>query len=132
MKSDFGAVLVMAAMFRGVARTMRSAAKSASATKSSSRSFASKPCSAPRLAQLPRLGCAQSLLPLHSAVATARMTSCLTSASRDCRALSQGNDLTLISFSLPDSETSSSEIPLIQFLGSLLLQAHNIHLLTQV
>ncbi|KAA8521369.1 hypothetical protein F0562_012069 [Nyssa sinensis] len=36
------------------------------------------------------LGCAQSLLPLHSAVATARMTSCLSSTSRSCRALSQG------------------------------------------
>ncbi|XP_038993605.1 protein NONRESPONDING TO OXYLIPINS 2, mitochondrial-like isoform X1 [Hibiscus syriacus] len=36
------------------------------------------------------LGCAQSLLPLHSAVATARMTSCLSTTSRSCRALSQG------------------------------------------
>ncbi|KAF8380511.1 hypothetical protein HHK36_027998 [Tetracentron sinense] len=36
------------------------------------------------------LGCAQSLLPLHSAVATARLTSCLSSNSRICRALSQG------------------------------------------
>ncbi|XP_058104442.1 protein NONRESPONDING TO OXYLIPINS 2, mitochondrial-like isoform X2 [Magnolia sinica] len=35
------------------------------------------------------LACAQSLLPLHSAVATARLTSCLTSSSRSCRALSQ-------------------------------------------
>ncbi|CAM8978906.1 unnamed protein product [Rhodiola kirilowii] len=34
------------------------------------------------------LGCALSLLPLHSAVAAARMTSCL-SASTSCRALSQ-------------------------------------------
>ncbi|KAF5935605.1 protein NUCLEAR FUSION DEFECTIVE 6, chloroplastic/mitochondrial-like isoform X3 [Camellia sinensis] len=36
------------------------------------------------------LGCVQSLLPLHSAVASARMTSCLSSSSRSCRALSQG------------------------------------------
>ncbi|GMJ06119.1 hypothetical protein like AT4G17310 [Hibiscus trionum] len=36
------------------------------------------------------LGCAQSLLPLHSAVAAVRMTSCLSSTSRSCRALSQG------------------------------------------
>ncbi|KAK8614043.1 hypothetical protein V6N13_122421 [Hibiscus sabdariffa] len=36
------------------------------------------------------LGCAQSLLPLHSAVAVARMTSCLSTTSRSCRALSQG------------------------------------------
>ncbi|KAJ9147707.1 hypothetical protein P3X46_029833 [Hevea brasiliensis] len=36
-----------------------------------------------------KLGCVQSLLPLHSAVATARMTSCLSTTSRSCRALSQ-------------------------------------------
>ncbi|GLT91077.1 hypothetical protein SLE2022_089850 [Rubroshorea leprosula] len=36
------------------------------------------------------LGCVQSLLPLHSAVASARMTSCLCTTSRSCRALSQG------------------------------------------
>ncbi|KAF3448324.1 hypothetical protein FNV43_RR09037 [Rhamnella rubrinervis] len=36
------------------------------------------------------LGCVQSLLPLHSAVAAARMTSCLSTTSRSCRALSQG------------------------------------------
>ncbi|XWS38581.1 hypothetical protein CRYUN_Cryun19dG0143700 [Craigia yunnanensis] len=36
------------------------------------------------------LGCAQSLLPLHSAVAAARMTSCLSTTSRSCRTLSQG------------------------------------------
>ncbi|CAI0413242.1 unnamed protein product [Linum tenue] len=36
------------------------------------------------------LGCAASLLPLHSAVATARMTSCLSTTSRSGRALSQG------------------------------------------
>ncbi|KAI4371452.1 hypothetical protein MLD38_019685 [Melastoma candidum] len=35
------------------------------------------------------LGCVQSLLPLHSAVAAARMTSCLSASSRSCRALSQ-------------------------------------------
>ncbi|KAE8727732.1 aquaporin TIP2-3 [Hibiscus syriacus] len=36
------------------------------------------------------LGCAYSLLPLHSAVAAARLSSCLSSTSRSCRALSQG------------------------------------------
>uniref|UniRef100_A0A7C8YZR8 Uncharacterized protein n=1 Tax=Opuntia streptacantha TaxID=393608 RepID=A0A7C8YZR8_OPUST len=36
------------------------------------------------------LGGVQSLMPLHSAVATARMTSCLSTTSRTCRALSQG------------------------------------------
>ncbi|KAJ8526761.1 hypothetical protein K7X08_029238 [Anisodus acutangulus] len=32
----------------------------------------------------------QSMLPLHNAVATARMNSCLSSTLRSCRALSQG------------------------------------------
>ncbi|XP_024444427.1 protein NONRESPONDING TO OXYLIPINS 2, mitochondrial isoform X2 [Populus trichocarpa] len=36
------------------------------------------------------LGCVQSLLPLHSAVAASRMTSCLSTTSRNFRALSQG------------------------------------------
>ncbi|KAJ4955623.1 hypothetical protein NE237_012406 [Protea cynaroides] len=36
------------------------------------------------------LGGAQSLLPLHSAVAVARLTSCLSSNASSCRALSQG------------------------------------------
>ncbi|KAI3468956.1 hypothetical protein Pfo_025619 [Paulownia fortunei] len=36
------------------------------------------------------LGGVASMLPLHSAVAKARMTSCLSSSSRSCRALSQG------------------------------------------
>lgn len=36
------------------------------------------------------LACAQSLLPLHSAVSAARLTSCLSTTSRSCRALSQG------------------------------------------
>ncbi|XP_043718350.1 protein NONRESPONDING TO OXYLIPINS 2, mitochondrial-like isoform X2 [Telopea speciosissima] len=35
------------------------------------------------------LGGVQSLLPLHSAVAVAKLTSCLSSNSRSCRALSQ-------------------------------------------
>ncbi|KAF6155920.1 hypothetical protein GIB67_039251 [Kingdonia uniflora] len=37
------------------------------------------------------LGCVQSLLPLHSAVAAARMTSRLSSNSRSCRSLLQGS-----------------------------------------
>ncbi|KAL8522345.1 hypothetical protein ACS0TY_012477 [Phlomoides rotata] len=36
------------------------------------------------------LGAVASMLPLHNAVANARMTSCLSSSSRSCRALSQG------------------------------------------
>ncbi|KAE8727726.1 Detected protein of unknown function [Hibiscus syriacus] len=35
------------------------------------------------------LGCAMSLLPLHSAVTTERMMSCPSTTSRSCRALSQ-------------------------------------------
>ncbi|XXG75848.1 hypothetical protein AAC387_Pa08g0332 [Persea americana] len=36
------------------------------------------------------LGCVQSLLPLHSTIAAARLTSCLSSSSRNCHALTQG------------------------------------------
>ncbi|CAA0408215.1 unnamed protein product [Arabidopsis thaliana] len=36
------------------------------------------------------LGCVQSLLPLHSTVAAARLTSCLSTTSRSSRALTQG------------------------------------------
>ncbi|KAL3645318.1 hypothetical protein CASFOL_010498 [Castilleja foliolosa] len=36
------------------------------------------------------LGAVASMLPLHSAVASARLTSCLSSSSLSCRALSQG------------------------------------------
>ncbi|XP_076881142.1 protein NONRESPONDING TO OXYLIPINS 2, mitochondrial-like [Bidens hawaiensis] len=35
------------------------------------------------------LGCVHSMLPLHNAVAAARLTSCLSTASRTCRSLSQ-------------------------------------------
>nr|XP_009789626.1 PREDICTED: uncharacterized protein LOC104237213 isoform X2 [Nicotiana sylvestris] len=58
--------------------------KSSSALPSSSPSFSSKLKS-----PLKQLGCLQSFLPLHSAVATARLTSCLNDGSRSCRALSQ-------------------------------------------
>ncbi|XP_022923170.1 uncharacterized protein LOC111430946 isoform X1 [Cucurbita moschata] len=53
-------------------------------------------CTAPSvrrfsLARAPsELGCVQSLLPFHNAVAGARMISCLSTNSRSCRALSQG------------------------------------------
>ncbi|KAL2346951.1 hypothetical protein Fmac_000951 [Flemingia macrophylla] len=39
---------------------------------------------------VPELGCVQSLLPLHSAVSSARLTSCLGIDSRRSRSLSQG------------------------------------------
>ncbi|KAK9946643.1 hypothetical protein M0R45_012094 [Rubus argutus] len=38
----------------------------------------------------PRLGCLQSLLPFHTAVSSARLTSCLGIDSRSSRSLSQG------------------------------------------
>ncbi|XP_076928418.1 uncharacterized protein LOC143592371 isoform X2 [Bidens hawaiensis] len=38
---------------------------------------------------LSELGCVQSMLPLHNAVAAARLTSCLSTTSRSCRSLSQ-------------------------------------------
>ncbi|KAK5814134.1 hypothetical protein PVK06_029586 [Gossypium arboreum] len=38
-----------------------------------------------------RLGCLQSLLPLHSAVSSARLTSCLGTDSMSSRSLSQGD-----------------------------------------
>lgn len=38
----------------------------------------------------PQLGCAQSLLPLHTAVSSARLISCLAVDSRSSRSLSQG------------------------------------------
>ncbi|XP_024011029.1 uncharacterized protein LOC18016260 isoform X2 [Eutrema salsugineum] len=52
----------------------------------------SKPASSPRFSfsRCPsELGCVQSLLPLHSTVAAARLTSCLSTTSRSSRALSQ-------------------------------------------
>ncbi|KAG5411437.1 hypothetical protein IGI04_007756 [Brassica rapa subsp. trilocularis] len=69
--------------------------KSPIGTGSSSAGFRipSKPAASPRFSfsRCPsELGCAQSLLPLHSTVAAARLTSCLSVTSRNSRALSQG------------------------------------------
>ncbi|KAL5748468.1 hypothetical protein ACOSP7_025510 [Xanthoceras sorbifolium] len=41
------------------------------------------------------LGCVQSLLPLHSVVAAARMTSCLSTTSKSGRSLSQESGLSV-------------------------------------
>ncbi|XP_044484019.1 protein NONRESPONDING TO OXYLIPINS 2, mitochondrial-like isoform X2 [Mangifera indica] len=41
------------------------------------------------------LGCGQSLLPLHSVVASARMTSCLSTTSKGCRSLLQESGLSV-------------------------------------
>ncbi|KAH7848609.1 hypothetical protein Vadar_005095 [Vaccinium darrowii] len=55
----------------------------ARSTSSPIRRFSSSRCPS-------ELGCVQSLLPLHSAVAAARMTSRLSTTSRSFKALSQG------------------------------------------
>ncbi|KAL1333515.1 hypothetical protein AAHE18_11G106100 [Arachis hypogaea] len=68
--------------------TLRSSSFSKSATNTATTS--SPLCRSILTRVAPELRCAQSLLPLHSAVATARMTSCLSTTSRSCRALSQG------------------------------------------
>ncbi|KAL1828476.1 protein NONRESPONDING TO OXYLIPINS 2, mitochondrial isoform X1 [Daucus carota subsp. sativus] len=63
---------------------------SASAAASSAKSSKSTPLRRFSLSRIPsELGAVQSMMPLHSAVAAARMTSCLSTASRSCRALSQ-------------------------------------------
>ncbi|KAB2018084.1 hypothetical protein F383_07871 [Gossypium arboreum] len=81
---------------------IKSAVRSNGPKSSFSRSAAapsiSSPLPSPSISPLRRfssrcpseLGSVQSLLPLHSAVAVARMTSCLSTTSRSCRALSQG------------------------------------------
>ncbi|KAH9611026.1 hypothetical protein KSS87_015316 [Heliosperma pusillum] len=58
---------------------------------SSSPKFAAPPRTQFTFSRIPReLGCMASMMPLHDAVATARMMSCLSTTSRSCRALSQG------------------------------------------
>ncbi|KAJ0048794.1 hypothetical protein Pint_15860 [Pistacia integerrima] len=82
--------------------SIRSAIRSSAPKSPNTRSATSSPCprhtnSSPspiRWSSLSRspseLGCVQSLLPLHSVVASARMTSCLSTTSKSCRSLSQG------------------------------------------
>ncbi|KAL9231142.1 hypothetical protein vseg_006400 [Gypsophila vaccaria] len=73
------------------------AKSSASSPKSPAPSFTRSPPSSspspPRFtfSRIPReFACAASMMPLHDAVATARLTSCLSITSRSCRALTQG------------------------------------------
>nr|XP_043613014.1 protein NONRESPONDING TO OXYLIPINS 2, mitochondrial isoform X2 [Erigeron canadensis] len=49
----------------------------------------SSPLSTPISRSFSRIGCVQSLLPLHSAVSSARLTSCLGIDSKGSRSLSQ-------------------------------------------
>ncbi|XP_076924125.1 protein NONRESPONDING TO OXYLIPINS 2, mitochondrial-like isoform X3 [Bidens hawaiensis] len=74
---------------------LKSAFKSASVPKSAP---SSPKFNLPTASPLPRfsisrcpseLGCVQSLLPLHNAVAAARLIFCLSTSSRSCRSLSQ-------------------------------------------
>ncbi|GMY29996.1 protein NONRESPONDING TO OXYLIPINS 2, mitochondrial isoform X4 [Fagus crenata] len=65
--------------------------KSAPSTSTSTSRSTSIPLPRFSLSRSPvELGGVQSMLPLHSAVSTARMTSCLSTTSRSSRALSQG------------------------------------------
>ncbi|KAF0922098.1 hypothetical protein E2562_024670 [Oryza meyeriana var. granulata] len=78
--------------FRAAARMASSACLSAAARSIPSVSRSAARRGAPRLSRMPvELGCCAgvSLLPLHSAVAAARLTSRLSTASRSCCALSQ-------------------------------------------
>uniref|UniRef100_A0A0E0K361 Uncharacterized protein n=2 Tax=Oryza punctata TaxID=4537 RepID=A0A0E0K361_ORYPU len=79
--------------FRVAARMASSACRSAASRSIPSAGRTAARSGAPRISRLPvELGCCAglSLLPLHSAVAAARLTSRLSTASRSCCALSQG------------------------------------------
>ncbi|KAF8379219.1 hypothetical protein HHK36_028649 [Tetracentron sinense] len=73
------------------------------------------------------LGCAQSLLPLHSAVAVARLTSCLSSNSRSCRSLSQAVlkhnyvEIHMMSFNIQDMQVAPVSWKLMPSADHLLL-----------
>ncbi|CAL1401520.1 unnamed protein product [Linum trigynum] len=92
--ASFGTKLVSRSSISSIKAALRSGASKSRST--SSPSFFSSASSATptrrfSISRIPsELGCAASLLPLHSAVATARMTSCLSTAPRSSRALSQG------------------------------------------
>ncbi|CAN0908469.1 Protein NONRESPONDING TO OXYLIPINS 2, mitochondrial [Linum grandiflorum] len=93
--ASFGAKFISRSSLSSIKSALRSnASKSAfsrSATPSSSSSSAAPSVRRFSISRMPsELGCAASMLPLHSAVATARLTSCLSTTSRSSRALSQG------------------------------------------
>ncbi|XP_021856675.1 protein NONRESPONDING TO OXYLIPINS 2, mitochondrial isoform X2 [Spinacia oleracea] len=85
-------------MNRASLSSLKSSIKNAAKSASSSPKPAASPLPRSTSSPLPRfsfsrlpkeLGGAQSLLPLHSAVSVARLTSCLSTTSRSARALSQ-------------------------------------------
>ncbi|XP_061369615.1 protein NONRESPONDING TO OXYLIPINS 2, mitochondrial isoform X2 [Gastrolobium bilobum] len=82
----------MACRYRSVCQPAFSLIKSTitkPATNSKFSPFLLKTRSSMRSVAVAELGCVQSLLPLHSAVSSARLTSCLGIDSRSSRSLSQ-------------------------------------------
>ncbi|CAN1258960.1 Protein NONRESPONDING TO OXYLIPINS 2, mitochondrial [Linum perenne] len=97
--ASFGAKFISRSSLSSIKSALRSNASKSAFSRSASSSSASSPAPSIRrfsisryvLSRMPsELGCAASLLPFHSAVASARLTSCLSTTSRSCRALSQG------------------------------------------
>ncbi|XP_027356162.1 uncharacterized protein LOC113865656 isoform X2 [Abrus precatorius] len=83
----------MASRYRSVSRPALSLIKSTitkPATNPNPSTFLLKTRSSVTARWVSELGCVQSLLPLHSAVSSARLTSCLGIDSRSSRSLSQG------------------------------------------
>ncbi|KFK27826.1 hypothetical protein AALP_AA8G434800 [Arabis alpina] len=80
----------MASRFRSFSKPALSMFKSATnKPKSASSFFNLRPSIGPARSPIAQLGSLQSLLPLHSAVSSARLTSCLGIDSMNARSLSQ-------------------------------------------
>ncbi|KAL8504067.1 hypothetical protein ACS0TY_022704 [Phlomoides rotata] len=83
----------MASRCRTVSRPAINLLKSTFAKPSSKPAFSAQPTrTSPSLFSrpLPQMGAIQSLLPLHTAISSARLTSCLGIDTTGCRSLSQG------------------------------------------
>ncbi|KAK8558985.1 hypothetical protein V6N13_098586 [Hibiscus sabdariffa] len=81
----------MASRFRSVSKPTFSILKS-TISKPTLKPCPASPLLSVRPSSVSQLGCLQSLLPLHSAVSSARLTSCLGTDSMSSRSLSQGVD----------------------------------------
>ncbi|CAN1748226.1 Protein NONRESPONDING TO OXYLIPINS 2, mitochondrial, partial [Linum perenne] len=92
--ASFGAKFISRSSLSSIKSALRSNSSKSAFSRSAPSSSASSPAPSIRRFSISRmpseLGCAASLLPFHSAVASARLTSCLSTTSRSCRALSQG------------------------------------------
>ncbi|CAN1748230.1 Protein NONRESPONDING TO OXYLIPINS 2, mitochondrial [Linum perenne] len=86
--ASFGAKFISRSSLSSIKSALRSNSSKSAFSRSAPSSSASSPVVLSRMPS--ELGCAASLLPFHSAVASARLTSCLSTTSRSCRALSQG------------------------------------------